>query len=151
MSTIHYFPRYSQKENMVTNNTMLLFKRLYNNSMGKFNRLMNSILEDSGIELDASIKFGQQEKGQYSIPDAFIQQDSFKILIETKLYNQQDINQIKNHFTVFKDEPNQIFLWINKEPIVNKYKNEILDEVKKLIKIETIKFALHLLHLKKYV
>lgn len=134
MSTIHYFHRYSQKENMVTNNTMLLFKRLYNNSMDRFNRLMNSIFEDSGIELDASIKFGQQEKGQYSIPDAFIQQDSFKILIETKLYNQQDINQIKNHFTEFKDEPNQIFLWINKEPIVNKYKNEIFNEVKKFNK-----------------
>lgn len=30
MSSIHYFPRYSQKENMVTNYTMLLFTRLYN-------------------------------------------------------------------------------------------------------------------------
>jgi len=131
MSTIHYFPRYSQKENMVTNNTMLLFKRLYNNSPDKFNRFLNSILEDSGIELDISIKFGQQERGQYSVPDAFIQQDSFKILIETKLYSQQNIGQIKGHFNEFKDEPNQIFLWINKESIATKYKNQIIDEVKK--------------------
>lgn len=36
ISTIHYFPRYYQKENMITNNTMLLFKRLDNNSMDKF-------------------------------------------------------------------------------------------------------------------
>ncbi len=35
MSNIHYFPRYSQKENMVTNNTLLLFSQLYNNSTVK--------------------------------------------------------------------------------------------------------------------
>jgi hypothetical protein len=131
MSTIHYFPRYTQKENMVTNNTMLLFKRLYNNSMDKFNRFLNSVLEDSGIELDATLKFGQQEKGQHSIPAAFIRQDSFKIIIETKLYSQQNINQIRNHWNEFKDEPNQIFLWINKESIVDKYKKDILNELKK--------------------
>lgn len=30
---------------MVTNNTMLLFKRLYNNSTERFNRFLNAILK----------------------------------------------------------------------------------------------------------
>ncbi len=37
MSEIHYFQRYSQKENVITNNTLLLFSRLYNHSPQKFN------------------------------------------------------------------------------------------------------------------
>lgn len=132
MSNIHYFARYTQKENMVTNNTMLLFKRLHNNSTDKFNRFLNSILEDSGIELDIDIKFGQQEKGYQSVPDAYIQQDSFKIIIETKLYGQQDISQLKNHFTEFEDIQNQVFLWVNKEPIADKYRKQIIKEINKI-------------------
>lgn len=51
MASIHYFPRYSQKENMVTNNTLLLFSRLYNNSPYKFKLFMNNLLEDSEVEI----------------------------------------------------------------------------------------------------
>ncbi|MDO0823080.1 hypothetical protein [Desulfosporosinus nitroreducens] len=143
MSLIHYFPRYSQKENMVTNNTMLLFKRLSNNSNEKFNRFLNSILENSGINLDMTVKFGQQEKGNGSVPDAYIQQETFKILIETKLYGQQNISQIKNHFSEFNDEKNQIFLWINNEPIKEVYRLEIVEALNKFnaLRIHSISFA----------
>ena len=86
---------------MVTNNTMLLFKRLSDNSNEKFNRFLNAILDNSKIDLDTTIKFGQQEKGNASVPDAYIQQEAFKILIETKLYGQQNVTQIRNHFSEF--------------------------------------------------
>jgi hypothetical protein len=128
---------------MVTNNTMLLFKRLSNNSNEKFDRFLNSILENSGVNLDTTVKFGQQEKGNGSVPDAYIQQETFKILIETKLYGQENVNQIKNHFSEFKDEKNQIFLWINNEPIKDAYRSEIVDELNKFnaLRINSISFA----------
>jgi hypothetical protein len=143
MSLIHYFPRYSQKENMVTNNTMLLFKRLSNNSNEKFNRFLNSILENYGINLDMTVKFGQQEKGNGSVPDAYIQQESFKILIETKLYGQENVSQIKKHFSGFKDEKNQIFLWLNNEPIKDEYKIKIVEALNEFnaFRINNLSFA----------
>jgi hypothetical protein len=143
MSLIHYFPRYSQKENMVTNNTMLLLKRLSDNSNEKFNRFLNAILENSKIDLDMTIKFGQQEKGNASVPDAYIQQEAFKILIETKLYGQQNVTQIRNHFSEFKDERNQIFLWINNEPIQDVYRLEIANVLNGInaSRVNTISFA----------
>lgn len=49
---------------MVTNNTLLLFSRLYNNSADKFKRFINSVLEDSGIEIDASIIFKHRREGK---------------------------------------------------------------------------------------
>ncbi|SHG37624.1 hypothetical protein [Ornithinibacillus halophilus] len=69
MANIHYFPRYSQKENMTTNNTLLLFSRLYQNSPQKFMSFTNNILEESGIELDTTVQFKQQERATSSIPD----------------------------------------------------------------------------------
>jgi hypothetical protein len=127
MSSIHYFPRYSQKENMVTNNTLLLFSRLYNHSTDQFNRFINTLLEGSNIEeLDTTIKFRQQVKNKNSVPDAIIEQQSFKIIIETKLYGQENIKQIKKHCDSFKNEDRQLFLWINKEKIKDQYYEKII-------------------------
>lgn len=130
MSNIHYFPRYSQKENMVTNNTLLLFSRLYQNSPGKFTTFINLLLEESGVELNPTVQFKQQERvSSGRIPDGLIQQESFKVVIETKLYGQEHINQIKGHWKAFDHEDKQIFLWINKEKISAEYHKKIIDEL----------------------
>ena len=114
---------------MVTNNTLLLFSRLYNNSTDKFKRLINAILEESGLELDTTVIFKQQEKGKGSIPDAVIEQESFKVVIETKLYGQQNIEQIEKHFNIYSHEDKQVFLWVNKEPISEAYRQEIIESI----------------------
>lgn len=129
MSRIHYFQRYSQKENVVTNNTLLLFNRLYNNSPEKFRIFLNGMFEDSQIELDTTVSFTQQEKYGESIPDGIIEQESFKIIIETKLYGQEGINQIVNHWKGFEKEDKQIFLLIDKEPKTKRYYNDIIERL----------------------
>lgn len=126
MSSIHYFPRYSQKENMVTNNTLLLFSRLYNHSNDQFNRFINTLFEGTNIEqLDTTIQFHQQVRSKRSVPDAVIEQQSFKIIIETKLYGHENIEQIRKHCDSFDNEDKQIFLWIDKESISIEYYKEI--------------------------
>lgn len=132
MSRIHYFPRYSQKENMVTNNTLLLFTQLYNDSPEKFRMFINTLLEESGIELDTMVRFKQQEKASGGrVPDGFIEQESFKVVIETKLYGQEHIEQVKGHWEAFDNEDKQIFLWVNKEPITSTYRQLIIGELNK--------------------
>mgnify|MGYP003591230702 CR=1 FL=1 len=134
MSAIHYFPRYSQKENMVTNNTLLLFSRLYRNSADKFKIFVNMILGDDSIELDTTVRFSQQEKSKESVPDGVIRQDSFKIIIETKLYGQQNIEQVEKHLDSFGNEDKKIFLWINKEPIESEYEEKIVEKLNEFCK-----------------
>lgn len=141
MSLIHYFPRYSHKENMVTNNSMLLFSRLYNNSTAKFKTFINSILEESNVELDTTVKFVQQVRGKGSVPDATIEQDSFKIIIETKLYGQENIDQIEKHWKSFGNEDKQIFLWINKETIEEEYYEKIVEALNKINEKKVIKIS----------
>lgn len=109
MSEVHYFQRYSQRENVATNNTMLLFYRLYNESTYKFNKFIIQLLNDENLEI--GVKFLQQENSKNSIPDGTMSQTSFKIAIETKLHSSDFYeSQLKNHLKSFKDEKKKILL-----------------------------------------
>lgn len=121
MSEIHYFQRYSQKENVITNNTLLLFSRLYNQSPYKFNLFLNELTND--LDINVGISFNQQTKGKNSIPDGSITQESFKIAIETKLSEKFSISQLVNHLDSFKNEKYSILLGLSpKKPSNNKIK-----------------------------
>ena len=61
MTDIHYFPRYSQRENVITNNTLLLLLRFYNHDQFKFAKLMRHLLRD---DADVAGAIGLQFKQQ---------------------------------------------------------------------------------------
>lgn len=102
---VHYFQRYHGKENMATANTLLLLSRLYTHSPDKFFRFLQEIgcIAD---EKRLKIQFWNQERDFKSTPDATIKQESFKIVVETKLSvkGKFDIAQLKNHLDAFDNE-----------------------------------------------
>lgn len=106
---IHYFQRYHSKENVSTANTMLLLYRLYSYSPNKFYQFLKSSEFFSGT-FEPEISFTMQKKSESSIPDAIIFQDSFKIVVETKLYNKFDLDQLERHLSSFKDEHFKILI-----------------------------------------
>lgn len=108
MSSIHYFQRYSQAENVATNNTLLLFSRLYQHSPNKFKAFLSSLLNDT--DLEAGILFNQQEKSSKSVPDGSISQTSFKVAIETKMNKNFNVNQLVNHIHSFANEDFKVLL-----------------------------------------
>ena len=114
MSKIHYFQRYTQRENVVTNNTMLLFSRLYHHSPLKFNKFLEALI---GFELEVGVNFSQQEKNHSSIPDGIISQESFKIAIETKLHNAFGTAQLINHLASFGDEKKSVLIALSNVPM----------------------------------
>jgi hypothetical protein len=86
MSEVHYFPRYSQPENVVTNNTLLLLLRLREYNRFKFEKFMEATCADQEVQLASSwLQFRQQKGTGKSVVDGFIAQDSIKIAVETKL------------------------------------------------------------------
>lgn len=109
MSSIHYFQRYSQKENVVTNNTLLLLFRIYNESVSKFSLILNTLFD--GSEVNFGIQFSQQfSTNTNSVPDGMISQSSLKIVVETKLYDKFSDIQLVNHLDAFHNENYQILL-----------------------------------------
>ncbi len=125
---IHYFQRYSQKENVVTNNTLLLLSRLYQHSPLKFQAFLNELLGDIQVEIGS--RFSQQVKGLSSVPDGIINQSSFKILVETKLHEGFNQKQLKDHLDSFEEEEMKFLLSLSpREP-----SGELIDAIDSYIK-----------------
>lgn len=122
---IHYFQRYHSKENVDTANTMLMLSRLYQYNADKFYLFLNDLIlkESDTVE----INFDLQHSGNSSVPDAVISQKSFKVVVETKLYNNFSQNQLLNHLKQFNTEEIKVLLTLDPLPI----KTNFLEEFKK--------------------
>ena len=126
---IHYFQRYHSKENVDTSNTMLMLSRLYNYNADKFFSMLNSLI--LGEDESPEITFDLQVTGDESVPDAVISQKSFKIVVETKLYNQFDKHQLVNHLEQFGTENIKVLLTLDPRPMKQQLFNEMTVELKK--------------------
>lgn len=111
MTSIHYFPRYSQRENFVTNNSLLLLSRLYEFNRFKFAKLLGFLCAESEVEApDIGLQFSQQIGTAASIVDGYISQRSFYVAVETKLGETFHIDQLKRHLSIFRDGREQQYL-----------------------------------------
>ena len=75
MADVHYFPRYTQRENFVTNNTLLLFQRLYDYNLRKFGKFLmeldenlESLFGPLGIAYQSANKNWEQRAGWHHRP-----------------------------------------------------------------------------------
>ena len=125
---VHYFQRYSTKENVATANTMILFSRLYSYSTNKFFDFLKSLYSESfNNDFEPEIKFLNQERGKKSVPDATVTQRSFKIVIEVKMVDWFYNTQLKNHLEIFQNEDYKVLLTISSE-FMEKSKKDSIDK-----------------------
>ena len=118
MSQIRHFPRYSQKENTVTNNVLLLMSRLYDYNRLKFSTFLVALGDEaSNVAEHLQLQFGQQRGTETSVVDGFIAQESMKIVVETKL-NEDDflLYQLKGHLSAFDDERHRLLVLLSPGP-----------------------------------
>lgn len=119
---IHYFQRYHATENVATANTMLLLSRLYQYSSDKFFRFLKSEFFSDSFEPE--ISFNLQEKSPKSIPDATITQESFKIVVETKMFDWFYSDQLRRHLESFHDEKYKVILTLAPDLMAEEKKRE---------------------------
>lgn len=101
---IRLFPSYSQKENQTTNHCLLILKMLYEENP-KFLSETLSILLGESFSGNVGVQFAQQKKHreEKGIPDGEISQEPFSVLIETKLRNDFDEDQLVRHLNNLKN------------------------------------------------
>lgn len=117
MSEVHYFPRYHKHENVVTNNTLLLFRLFYQKSPALFEALLSELL-GADLDLKVGVRMVQQVGSQKGgIPDGSIGQDSFKILIETKTDQSTWDDQLIRHLGGFDGAHLKVLLLLNPERV----------------------------------
>lgn len=111
MTSIHYFPRYSQPENFVTNNTLLLLSRLHEFNRFKFGKLLSMLCSDNDVDVpDIGMQFRQQVRTSSSVVDGYISQQSFYLAVETKLGETFGVGQLKRHLSIFQEGREQQYL-----------------------------------------
>ena len=117
MSKLNYFQTYSQKENHVTNNTMLMLRHVYRTSPVLFEQLMVSILEDDSLSI--GLNFEQQKPTGTQIPDAIISQSPMHIYIEAKHGGELNSGQITRHLKEIEKQKqlNAILVGLTAYPI----------------------------------
>ena len=127
MRDVHYFQRYHTKENMHTANAMLLLSRLYYYSPNKFYDFLQYLFGEEDVDFKVQIKTQLKAGKKETVPDAGISQDSFKIVVETKLYNNFGIDQLKGHIDSFRDENHKLLLTLDCEELIDQEKAIIKD------------------------
>ena len=134
MPRIHYFQRYSSVENTVTNNTLLLLARIQNYSNQTASKLLSDLTK---AEVEIGVSFTQQGRGENSVPDAQILQDSFRILIESKVDSGLNEKQLIAHCKTFKSESVKILVYLTKQKLsdtdIEALRVKILEESKDII------------------
>ncbi len=138
MAGVTYFPRYSGKENVVTNNTLLLFSRIYDYSPQSFQEIISQ-LTASDIEVGPEIT--QQDRSGKSVTDGSIQQQSFRILVETKVSAGIDYDQLVRHSERFGDESVRVLLLITKHALDNEQQTAIKNRLKKGVIFGAVDFS----------
>lgn len=97
MAEISYFQRFSQRENHVTNNTMLLLKHVYSLGPLRLARVLSTLMDIGVDDLNLGPTFRQQVRANHSVPDAAILQPALEIWVETKLGDDLGDDQIRAH------------------------------------------------------
>ncbi|MGB6229889.1 MAG: hypothetical protein WBF53_07155 [Litorimonas sp.] len=86
MSALNHFQTYSQRENHVTNNTMLMLRHVYRTSPSLLEVVLRA-LPGEGADIAAfkiGPRFAQQVRGAHSVPDAVLSQEPLHIYLEAK-------------------------------------------------------------------
>lgn len=118
MTSLHFFQRYAQPENVATNNVLLLLRLIHQARRGAFESLMQGLLEDdSALAIDVGPTFHQQVRGPTRIADGLIRQRGFDLLIETKRGDSFDVDQAIGHLEQIRSSPNPVLLLLGRQPV----------------------------------
>ena len=134
MSEISYFQYYSQRENHATNNTLLVLRYFYQESVQKLEEILGSLLDE---EIAIGLDFKQQVKHSESIPDGLISQKPLNIYFEVKgSGGELDIGQIKRHINSIKSNEDivsstKILFALTPDKVSDAMVNELSDLAKK--------------------
>ena len=126
MREISFFQQYSQRENHLTNNTLLIVRHFYLRYPQKLKEILFGLLDiEEDVNIDININVGpvfwQQIRGSHSVPDALISQKSLEIYFEVKRVGGLRESQIENHIKSIKNENDlsgtKILFALTKNPI----------------------------------
>jgi len=138
MAVLNQFQQYSQGENTVTNNVLLMLSNLYEINPKYYEEYIKGLTEESE-QYEVIPRFRQQigNRGD-GIIDGHIEVKASKIIIETKLHGLEWIDKLVKYSNSFNDNEYKLLFHLSSskyaETEIKKIENK-LSELKKISKI----------------
>lgn len=140
MALINQFQTYSQKENAVTNNVLLMLSRLYQINPVYYTDYIAAITEASdGYEVIPSFRQQVGNRGN-GIIDGFIHLPASKIIIETKLSSLELKEKLTKYAESFDSTDHKILLHLSSQHYSEAEEKKINDDLKTRVKGKPIYF-----------
>lgn len=126
MATLNIFQQYSQQENTVTNNVLLMLSLLYDVHPRYYEEFIGSLIEEPDVYSVIPL-FNQQvgNKGD-GIIDAHIKQKASSIIIETKLGALEWIKKLLKYTKSFEENEEKILFHLSKQ----RYEDVEIEKIK---------------------
>lgn len=140
MALINQFQSYSQKENAVTNNVLLMLSRLYQISPRYYEDYLAAITDDSeGCKVVPNFtqQVGNQGNG---IIDGFIHLPASKVIIETKLSSLEIKAKLLKYTDSFEAGEHKVLMHLSSQVYSSAEEQEINNELKKVTKGSPVYF-----------
>lgn len=130
MATINQFQQYSQGENVITNNVLLMFSLLYEINPRYYEEFISGLIED--FNYYSVIPNFQQQRGNVGngIIDGFIEMKSSKIIIETKVHGLEIIDKLVKYTDSFAKDEIKLLFHLSSV----KYETHRIEEIRNAIK-----------------
>jgi len=130
MATLNQFQKYSQGENTITNNILLMLSSLYEINPRYYEEFIRGITEDSNnYEVIPSFLQQVNNKGNGFI-DGHIQIKSSRIIIETKIHGLEWIKKLLKYTDSFKKYEYKLLFHLSSQ----KYGSDQIEEIEKRLK-----------------
>lgn len=138
MAVLNQFQHYSQGENTVTNNVLLMLSNLYEINPKYYEEFIKGLTEDSdNYEVIPSFRQQVGNKGD-GIIDGHIQVKATKIIIETKLHGLEWVEKLVKYGKSFEKNEYSLLFHLSSKKYSNKKVEQIeskLAEIKQVGKI----------------
>lgn len=130
MATINQFQQYSQPENVITNNVLLMLSLLYELNPRYYNEYISAIVDDTNLY--SVIPDFKQQRGNEGngVIDGFIEMKASKIIIETKIHHLEDVDKLIKYTDSFNRDDKKILFHLSSV----KYDHNQIEAIRNKIK-----------------
>jgi hypothetical protein len=139
MAVLNQFQQYSQGENTVTNNVLLMLSNLYEINPKYYEEFIRGLTEDSNYEVIPIFRQQVGNKGG-GIIDGHIQVKATKIIIETKLHGLEWINKLVKYGNSFEKNEFSLLFHLSAKRYSSKKVEEIENKLSEIENVGKINF-----------
>ncbi|MEL7119909.1 MAG: hypothetical protein AAFO07_10720 [Bacteroidota bacterium] len=140
MAVLNQFQQYSQGENTVTNNVLLMFSNLYEINPKYYEDYIKGLTEDSD-NYEVIPIFRQQVGSQGGgIIDGHIQVKATKIIIETKLHGLEWVEKLVKYGNSFEKNEYSLLFHLSSKRYSRKKISQIEDKLSEITNVGKINF-----------